>query len=54
MVAHTLADLKEELAALVALGGGGSVVQAYPVGQLVRRSGRDVFLQIPSLGVVTG
>jgi hypothetical protein len=32
VAARTLADLEEELAALVAPGGGGVVVQAYPVG----------------------
>ena len=32
VAARTLADLEEQLAALVALGGGGGVVQAYPVG----------------------
>ena len=30
--ARTLEDLEEELAAAVALSGGGGVVQAYPVG----------------------
>jgi hypothetical protein len=32
VAARTLEDLEEKTAAVVALGGGGGVVQAYPVG----------------------
>ena len=47
---HNLKDLKDDeevreaWSALAAPGAGGAVVQAYPVGQVVRRSGRDVEL----------
>jgi hypothetical protein len=54
VAAGDLADEEDEWAALAATGTGGAVIQAYPVGQVVRRSGRDVSLQLPSFGVVTG
>ena len=51
MAARDLADVEEERAALAAHGAAAAVVQAY---QVVRRSGRDVSLQLSSFGVVTG
>jgi len=54
VAARDLADEEDERVALAAPGAGGAVVQAYPVGQVVRPSGRDVSLQHPSFGVVVG
>ena len=53
-MARYLADEEEVRVPLEVPGAGGAVVQAYPVGCVVRRGGRDVSLQLSSFGVAVG